>query len=84
MSAMKTNTNRQSPVPPSAVYLGAAQLRARYGGVSHMWIERKLQGDPAFPRPKYFGRMRFWAIAELETYEGNAVTEPRRVVEAAA
>jgi hypothetical protein len=37
------------------VYLTAAQLRERYGGVSHMWIERRLKSDPAFPRPKKFG-----------------------------
>jgi hypothetical protein len=84
MSATKTNTNRQSPVPTGAIYISAAQLRARYGGVSHMWIERKLQGDPAFPRPKYFGRLRFWAITELEAYERDAVVATRRAFEAAA
>jgi hypothetical protein len=80
---MKTNHNIPS-VPLGAIYIGAAQLRARYGGVSHMWIERKLQGDPAFPRPKYFGRLRFWAVAELEAYERGAEAAPRRVAEAAA
>jgi hypothetical protein len=84
MPAHQQHKTNQSSVPPGAVYIGAAQLRARYGGVSHMWIERKLQSDPAFPKPKYFGRLRFWAIAELEKYERDAVTEPRPVAEAAA
>jgi hypothetical protein len=84
MSATKTNTNRQSPVPAGAIYISAAQLRARYGNVSHMWVERRLQNDPAFPKPIYFGRLRFWAIAELEQYERNAAAATRRVAETAA
>ena len=44
-----------STAPSGAVYLTAAQLRTRYGGVSHMWIERKLQNDASFPKPVTFG-----------------------------
>jgi predicted DNA-binding transcriptional regulator AlpA len=53
------------------VYLTAAQLRERYGGVSHMWIERRLKSDPAFPRPKKFGgsALRMFALDEIEAYE---------------
>jgi len=50
-------------------YLSAAQLRARYGGVSHMWIERRLKTDARFPHPQKFGRLRFWDLDKIETYE---------------
>lgn len=83
MSATKTNLNPPS-VPTDAVFISASQLRARYGNVSHMWVERRLQNDPAFPKPKYFGRLRFWSIAELEQYERNAAAATRRVAETAA
>ncbi len=72
----KTNARRRTPpkrkTPPiSAVYISAPQVCDRYGGRSHMWLERKLQTDPNFPRPKYFGRLRFFTISELEDYERN-------------
>jgi hypothetical protein len=53
-------------------YLTAAQLRARYGGVSHMWIERRLKDEPRFPHPQKFGRLRFWELAQIEAYERAA------------
>lgn len=49
--------------------LPAAQVRARYGGVSHMWIERRLKGDPKFPRPLYIAKRRFWRVQELVKWE---------------
>lgn len=57
--------------PSGAVYLTAAQVRARYGGVSHMWIERLLKRAPDFPRPVTLGGsiLRFWRLSELETWE---------------
>jgi len=54
-------------------YLSAAQLRARYGGVSHMWIERRLKTDARFPHPQKFGRLRFWDLDKIETYERPGV-----------
>ena len=67
--------HRLAPEPPSAArfYLTAKQLRARYGGRSHMWIERRLLSDPTFPRPAYFGRFRFWALDEIEAWERAAI-----------
>jgi predicted DNA-binding transcriptional regulator AlpA len=62
--------------PPSRAektYLTAMQLRKRYGGRSHMWIERRLLSDPTFPRPAYFGRFRFWALDEIEAWERAAI-----------
>jgi predicted DNA-binding transcriptional regulator AlpA len=51
------------------LYLRTKQVRARYGNVSHMWIERRLRDDPTFPKPTYFGRMRFFKLSELEAWE---------------
>ncbi|MGO9684618.1 MAG: hypothetical protein ACLP0B_14955 [Steroidobacteraceae bacterium] len=81
---MPRNPDNPRPVhavPPGAVYLSAPQVCARYGGRSHMWLERLLARDPDFPRPQYFGRLRFFKIAELETYERLCAT--RRVSEVA-
>jgi predicted DNA-binding transcriptional regulator AlpA len=59
---------------PDKKYLTAAQLCARYGGRSHMWVERKLKSDPRFPRPKKFGgRLRLFDLDEIEAYERAAV-----------
>jgi predicted DNA-binding transcriptional regulator AlpA len=58
----------------SEVYLRTKQVRARYGSVSHMWVERRLQADPSFPRPIYFGRLRFWKLSELEKWEAAKAT----------
>ena len=44
-------------------------LQRRYGGVSHMWVERRLDTDPSFPRPVFFGRIRFWKLSDLEKWE---------------
>lgn len=64
------------PVPQDAVYISINQVRARYGNISHMWVERKIKTDPRFPQPKYFGRLRFFKISEVEEYERLCVTEP--------
>jgi hypothetical protein len=60
-----------SPTADSSddVYLQTAQLRARYGGVSHMWVERRLAGDPDFPKPTYISKRRFWRLADLVAWE---------------
>lgn len=51
------------------VYITTRQLRNRYGGVSNMWIERRLADDPEFPKPIYFGARRFWSLAAVEVWE---------------
>jgi len=48
-------------------YINARQLRDRYGGVSHMWVERKLADDPEFPKPVYLGARRC-SYRSCETY----------------
>lgn len=54
---------------PRQVYINTRQLRDRYGGVSHMWVERRMVDELSFPKPVYFGARRFWRIAELEAWE---------------
>ncbi len=55
-------------------FLSAAQVMQRYGGVSHMWIIRKMR-DEAMPQPVRFGgRRRFWKVADLERWERVKIT----------
>lgn len=53
------------------VYLTAKQLRARWGNVSHMFVERLLQNDDSFPRPIRLGggSMRFWRLKDIVRWE---------------
>jgi predicted DNA-binding transcriptional regulator AlpA len=55
--------------------LGIQRVRARYGDVSTMWIERRLRDDSGFPKPVYIGRLRFWRIAELQAWERTLATK---------
>jgi hypothetical protein len=65
------------PATGGAMFLASAGLRSRYGGKSHMWIERQLDRDPSFPRPDfYIGGKRFWRIAKLEAWEAMLPREP--------
>ena len=66
--------SKQVPARPTT-YLTSTQLRARYGGRSHMWIERRLQADPSFPKPRKIGRLRFWDLDEIEAYERDCAAE---------
>ena len=59
-------------------YLTAAQLTARYGGVSHMWLIRRMTKD-GFPKPSYFGRLRFWRRTEIESWECERAKRSARV-----
>jgi hypothetical protein len=56
-------------------FLTTAQLCERWGGVSHMFIERRLKSDPNFPRPtKFDGRIRFFDLYAIEAYEQTKIT----------
>jgi len=61
-------------------YIAIRQLRDRYGGVSHMWIKRRMAADPGFPRPFYFGTRRFWSLAELEAWERATAAKQERML----
>jgi hypothetical protein len=58
-------------------YLTVNSLRERWGGVSQMFIERRLQDDPNFPRPMRFpgGRLRLFDEEAIEKYERAAVSK---------
>jgi hypothetical protein len=62
------------PIPQDAVYISFNQLRSRWGNPSHMFIERKIDADPKFPKPHYFGRLRFFKVSDVEEYERGCVT----------
>jgi predicted DNA-binding transcriptional regulator AlpA len=34
-----------------------------------MFIERRLKGDPDFPRPIKIGNLRFWNLRSVQAYE---------------
>jgi hypothetical protein len=51
------------------VLIPAAAVRKRYGGVSAMWIARRLTGDPTFPKPIFIAKRRFWRLAQLVAWE---------------
>jgi predicted DNA-binding transcriptional regulator AlpA len=57
------------------VYLTAPEVLNRYG-VSHMWLVRRLETDPKFPKPIKMGRLRFFKIGELEEYERQCAAAP--------
>jgi predicted DNA-binding transcriptional regulator AlpA len=44
-------------------------LRTRLGGVSHMWVRRRLQSDATFPRFIRLGkRQKFWREDEIAAW----------------
>jgi len=51
-----------------SVFINANQVRARYGGVSHMTLLRWMDAE-GFPAATYFGRKRFWKLEQLESWE---------------
>jgi predicted DNA-binding transcriptional regulator AlpA len=59
---------------PDKRYATSAQLRARYGGRSEMWLDRLMQRDATFPRPIKIGRFRYWDLDAIEAYEKVAVS----------
>jgi predicted DNA-binding transcriptional regulator AlpA len=43
-----------------------------FGGVSRMWLHRRLADDAAFPKPVWIGGERFFRLTELEQYTKEA------------
>jgi predicted DNA-binding transcriptional regulator AlpA len=60
----------------SEIYLKTKQVRQRYGSVSEMWIERRMKDD-AFPRPVFFGSLRFWRESDLLAWERAQIKAPK-------
>src|SRR5262245_1670616 len=68
----------KSITPTTApVYLPKREVLRRYGDVSPSWLARRLR-DPSFPRPIYLagGKMPFWRVADLESWERNKDHHP--------
>ena len=78
-----------------STYLSTDQVRARFGGVSRMWVARAIRAH-GFPHPLKFGdrssRGRaFYSLAAIErweriqsnqsTYSGNSRTSARVAVQ---
>jgi len=74
MVTAKTTTIKK---PKPKRYLTVNELRERWGGVSQMFIERRLQADPSFPKPMRFpgGRLRLFDEEAIEKYERAAVSK---------
>jgi predicted DNA-binding transcriptional regulator AlpA len=52
-----------------ADYMSAGQVRVHFGGVSAMWLVRKIQ-DHHFPKPTTFGTSRrYWRVADVVAWE---------------
>jgi predicted DNA-binding transcriptional regulator AlpA len=53
----------------------AAAVREICGGVSDMWLWRRLHDDATFPRPIYISKRRFWREADvIDWLEQKAAT----------
>jgi len=62
--------NNQPPEAKPTIYLNAAQVRTRYGGVSDMALWRWLHDeDLKFPKPLRINGRRFWNERELTAWD---------------
>jgi hypothetical protein len=52
------------------------RLRRHFGGVSHMWLRRRLQTDANFPRPVYIGSIPFYRLGDVRRWEAGLPTAP--------
>jgi predicted DNA-binding transcriptional regulator AlpA len=61
--------SKNTYAPTDGGYLTAVQVRARYGGRSDMWLWRRLEADPHFPKPMRVSGYRYWRLSELLKWE---------------
>ena len=65
-------------MPDSKKYLTTVQLCERWGGCSHMFLERRL-GVPGFPTPiklsDRVGAHRHWPLDQIEAYERKCAAQ---------
>jgi predicted DNA-binding transcriptional regulator AlpA len=55
-----------------------------FGGVSKMWVERKLEDETSgFPKPIYISGRRFWRVAEVLAWIDAQPSEAEPVGKAA-
>lgn len=57
-------------------FLTSAQVKARYGGISDMWLHRRLQDDSQFPQPMIVEKRRFWRLSDLIAWERKRAVAP--------
>lgn len=63
------------PTAKPKTYLRAAQVRARYGDCSDMWITRKTR-EAGFPLPIFLGsRDRFWRAEDLDAWDTQTIAK---------
>lgn len=82
VSLLQSHTITKGPSAPSPAsvddetFLTAAQVRARFGGVSAMSIWRWLH-DPktGFPQPVKLNRRNYWRAGELRRWEAERLTK---------
>lgn len=70
----KGSNVRASETP---TFLSAADVKRRYGGVSDMWLHRRLRFDN-FPQPVRLAgggprSRRMWRLADLEAWEAGRI-----------
>jgi hypothetical protein len=65
-------------IPRDARLLNGPQVLIFFGGVSKMWIERRIKDDPGFPAARYICGKRYWVVAELEAW---LMSQPREAPE---
>jgi predicted DNA-binding transcriptional regulator AlpA len=64
-------------------FINGQRLRRVFGGVSHMWVRRRLAADPDFPKPRYVGSIPFWRLGDVRAWwESRPTTPPPASVEA--
>ena len=67
---------QQVPTEPDTEYFTARRTCERYGSITSMTLWRWINDEAMdFPPPYYFGRIRFWKLAELQAWEAK---QPRR------
>lgn len=63
---------------PGDVRLTTRQLRDRYGGVSDMWVHRRLNdAEDPLPQPIFIAGRRFWRLTDIEAWEARRAAAPR-------
>jgi hypothetical protein len=65
----------ESAIPDADdIFLTAAQVRRRYGGVSDMTLHRWLHDlELDFCQPIIIGRRRYWKLSDLQKFERRRV-----------
>jgi len=47
----------------------SSDVRHLFGGVSDMWLWRRLHDDETFPKPIYISKRRFWRESDVLAWQ---------------